>query len=370
MRNGLQAAGFQLLAGTSACAARILHRSLFEDLAMRPFLLIIVAALPCLSPLAAAEPTANVDELRGAVRKALPLIQQGAAGHIRQKSCFACHNQAIPVLAMVTSGLRGFETRTEDVQKQLVFIADFLEKNRKNYREGKGQGGAADTAGYALWTLAVGGWKPDDTTAAVAEYLLLCQKDRDHWRSNAQRPPTEASPFTTTYVSLRGLQAYGTADQKERIEKRFATVRDWLVKTPGRDTEDRVFRLRGLQLTGASAEAIASAADDLRKSQRTDGGWSQTREMDADAYATGTALVALHEVGNLPTTDAVYQRGLQFLLRTQLEDGSWYVKSRSRPFQTYYETGFPHGKDQFISSVASSWAATALALACPPTAKK
>ena len=171
-------------------------------------------------------------------------------------------------------------------------------------------------------------------------------------------------------MSLRGLQAYGTPEQKERITERFAAVRDWLVKSPARDTEDRVFRLRGLHLTGADADVTAGAAEALRKGQREDGGWSQTSDMTSDAYATGTALVALHDVGGLATTDPVYQRGVQYLLRTQEEDGSWHVKSRSRPFQTYYETGFPHGKDQFISSAASSWAATALALACPPLDKK
>ena len=32
---------------------------------------------------------------------------------------------------------------------------------------------------------------------------------------------------------------------------------------------------------------------------------------------------------------------------------------------TYFESGFPHGKDQFISIAASSWATTALALSLP-----
>ena len=58
----------------------------------------------------------------------------------------------------------------------------------------------------------------------------------------------------------------------------------------------------------------------------------------------------------------VYQRGVKFLLGDQLEDGSWHVRSRSKPFQTYYESGFPHGKDQFISMHASSWATLALLL--------
>jgi len=51
------------------------------------------------------------------------------------------------------------------------------------------------------------------------------------------------------------------------------------------------------------------------------------------------------------------------LLRTQKADGSWMIKSRSKPFQPYYESGFPHGKDQFISVAASGWATAALAAA-------
>ena len=61
--------------------------------------------------------------------------------------------------------------------------------------------------------------------------------------------------------------------------------------------------------------------------------------------------------------EAAYQRGLQYLLKIQLEDGSWHVSSRSKPFQPYYESGFPHGKDQFISCAATGWATWALTLA-------
>jgi hypothetical protein len=52
---------------------------------------------------------------------------------------------------------------------------------------------------------------------------------------------------------------------------------------------------------------------------------------------------------------------VQYLLRTQLEDGTWFVRSRAFGFQPYFESGFPHGKDQFISAAATSWAAMALA---------
>jgi hypothetical protein len=45
----------------------------------------------------------------------------------------------------------------------------------------------------------------------------------------------------------------------------------------------------------------------------------------------------------------------------QLEDGTWFVRTHAFGFQPYFETGFPYGRSQFISTAATSWAATALA---------
>jgi hypothetical protein len=38
------------------------------------------------------------------------------------------------------------------------------------------------------------------------------------------------------------------------------------------------------------------------------------------------------------------------------------VKSRSFPFQPYFESGFPYGPDQWISAAGTSWATMALTL--------
>ncbi|MDX1943903.1 MAG: prenyltransferase/squalene oxidase repeat-containing protein [Pirellulaceae bacterium] len=317
-----------------------------------------------------ADEPASQEQLRSAVARALPLLTKGAVGHRENRTCFACHNQGLPILAMVTAKSRGIAIDDEEVARQLRFIADFLGKNREGYLQGKGQGGQADMAGYALLTLELGGWRADETTAAVTEFLLLRHADRDHYASTSQRPPSEASPFTTSYVALRGLAHFGTPEQRERIGKRTEQVRDWLVKTPAQDHEDRVFRLFGLRLAGAPQSDIDAAVKELLAKQRDDGGWSQLdggepkSATETDAYATGTALVALHQAGEICVCEEPYQRGIAYLLSTQLDDGTWRVASRSKPFQTYFETGFPHGKDQFISAAASAWATTALALAC------
>ena len=333
---------------------------------MKIFLLSLygtIVAFIAIQPAAADEAAPNESEIKAAVAKSLPLLEAGARGSMeKRKQCFTCHNQGLPIMALTTARDRGFTIDAENLRAQVQFTAKFLASNRTEYLAGKGQGGATDTAGYALWALANGGWKPDETTNAVAEFLLLWQRDLAHWKPQSKRPPTEQSPFTSTHVALRGLKNFGTPEQRERIEQRIARVREWLLKTPAQDTEDRVARLRALRVIDADTK---NAAKELLDTQREDGGWAQLADMQSDAYATGTALVALHQAGGLAATDAAYQRGLRFLLSTQLPDGTWHVHTRSEPIQSYFESGYPHGEDQFISITAAGWATTALALALP-----
>jgi squalene cyclase len=128
-----------------------------------------------------------------------------------------------------------------------------------------------------------------------------------------------------------------------------------------KDTEDAVFRLRALKETGAD-DALPAATADVLSRQRPDGGWPQTPDAASDPYATATTLAALHDAG-MPATDSTYQRGVRFLVGGQERDGSWHTPTRAKPVQIYFESGFPHGKDQFISMAATSWAILALVLA-------
>jgi hypothetical protein len=303
------------------------------------------------------------DEIRAAVRKALPLLARSAEEYRSHRSCFSCHNQSLPVYALTAARRRGFEVDARVVDAQIKHTLDSLAQGREGYLKGKGQGGRAATASTGLWTLDLGGWKPDETTAAVAEYLIVVEKDKVAWGAQSRRPPTEGSLFTSTALAIRSLDAYATEAQRERAKERIAKAREWIEKTSPEDTEDRVFRLRGLKYAGAPA---ADAAKDLLATQREDGGWSQLASMESDAYATASALAALHEAGGIPAADAAYRKGLAWLLRAQKEDGSWHVRTRSKPVQTYFESGYPHGKDQFISISAASWAAAALAFASDP----
>jgi hypothetical protein len=133
----------------------------------------------------------------------------------------------------------------------------------------------------------------------------------------------------------------------------------WLVRESPITTEDRVMQLLGLKWADAHTSHRLTRTRELLALQRADGGWGQTPHLRSDAYATGQAVFVLHEMGT-PATHPALQRAAAFLVHTQRSDGSWHVRSRAMKIQPYFERGFPHGNDQWISQAATAWATIAL----------
>ena len=180
------------------------------------------------------------------------------------------------------------------------------------------------------------------------------------------------SDFAITASALRSLQVYGAKAQQAKYGYAVKRAADWLMKAQPQTTDDRVFQLLGLAWAGIKPESqiIKNRVRDLIAEQRANGGWAQIPGLASDAYATGQALAALRLAGEIKANDPAYKRGIEFLLTTQLADGSWYVKSRAVPLQPYFEGGFPHGHDQWISAAATNWASMALALTAGPPQKQ
>ena len=75
---------------------------------------------------------------------------------------------------------------------------------------------------------------------------------------------------------------------------------------------------------------------------------------------------ALSIAGRVGQDDPTYRKGIAYLMRTQAPDGSWHVKTRAIWLQPYFESGFPYGRDQFISTAGTAWASMALATVTAP----
>lgn len=315
------------------------------------------------SHLAAEEPTELEAKVQLAVERALPLLEIASAETASRRTCFTCHGQAMPVVALVEASRHGFHIDPLNLQRQVEHTYKHLDRSRERYADGRGTGGQVDTAGWALWALDASGREADGTTDDVITYLLGKQEQSGTWNCGSNRPPSEASDFATTYLALRGLQSHGGETKSAAMDTAAMNAAKWLTTAKPVDTEDRVFRLLSLPYVALDEQAEGFLAE-LKSQQRDDGGWSQLSDMESDAYATATVLYAMGQAG-VAATEASYLGGLEYLLKQQLADGSWQVATRSKPFQLYFETGFPHGKDQFISTSAACWATLAMLHALP-----
>lgn len=299
---------------------------------------------------------------RAAIARSMPLVQRSDVTFVKKSGCVSCHNNNLTAMAVAAVRRSGITVDEQTARKQLQVIASYMETWRERLLQGKPIPGNQDTVSYILLGMAAENYGADAATDAAARYLKGRQAADGHWWDNGPRPPLEASEIEVTAVSMRAIQVYAPKTRRAEYERAAQLAAGWLAKAEPRTNEDRTFQLLGLLWSKAGKEIILRAAGELLAEQRADGGWGQIPSLASDAYATGQALVALHESGAPAVTDAAYQRGVRFLLNTQLEDGSWHVRSRSMiVIQPYFESDFPHGHDQWISAAATNWALMALA---------
>jgi N-acyl-D-amino-acid deacylase len=298
-----------------------------------------------------------------AIARGMRRVELGAANYPKHRQCFSCHHQALPIFALSAARSRSVAADVKVLAEQVSFTVKALTPNRARFVKGQGIGGGNDTAAYALAALDAAGHPADELTDAMVLYLLSRQREDGSWITSGNRPPSEGSPFTAAALAARALKRYGShlpseADKAKTL-RAIERARVWMLDRRPRTTEDKVFRLFGLLDAGADRKDVEDGRDRLLQEQNPDGSWSQAAGMEGDAYATGSALVALRRAGVEPT-GRVYRKGVQFLLRSQQEDGSWFVRTRSVPIQVFFDNGDPGGKSQFISFAATGWAVLAL----------
>lgn len=311
-------------------------------------------------PLAAQEPTRE-QRLRGAVERALPLLHRAATNYTRHRDCFSCHHQTLPLLAAVTAERVGIPSPPEWMTEQREFTRKSFSERLDRLKERRSIGGRSATAAYALWTLELVEHPADEVTTALVHYVLGEQRPDGGWQAPSHRPPLEEARQSLTFLALRGLQRYGTNEQQGDIA---AAIRQGERFQAGHESpllEDLAFGLRGAKSMLDSEQQRRRLAD----RQRADGGWSATPDLESEAYSTGQALFVLLD-GGWPMTAASRDAAVEFLLNTQAEDGSWHVRTRSKPVQEWFDNGDPYDRDQFISIAGTAWATAALARGLPP----
>jgi ankyrin repeat protein len=312
-----------------------------------------------------------------AVERSLPLLQRTAASVFTDGGCVACHAQPIVGMALDHAHARGWRV-DDSVGKswaaESLRVMNSLNAGAQVLLQSREGGGNPDTQVYDSMMMITAGVPATQGTDAVVHYLASKQRPAGNWYGiGATRAPIQDGDFSRTAMAIRTLAAYGMAGRKAEWQERIGRAADWLAKQTPLSTEDRVMQILGLKWASTGSNGAATATTTLREKQmrqlaraltgiqRSDGGWAQTPYLASDAYATGQALYTLHEMG-VSSSDPAFRRGADFLLKTQKEDGSWYVKSRAMKIQPYFQSGFPYDHDQWISTAATAWAVMGLSL--------
>jgi len=312
--------------------------------------------------------------VRTAAARSLVLLQESGDRWLERTACASCH-QALLVRVAAVARRHGFavdETRARAHEEWLRSVLASMGPGLsagvadQNGTPGLGPGffGPASGAVWLQSALAADARRRRQTDEKLAVLIGRSQMSDGRWRAGAPWPPVLDGDIQATALAIRVFLIFTPShpDTQMRVER----ARAWLLTSEPVTTLDRAFLLLGLRWAGADRTDVKRAMKELLRDQDDEGGWAQLPGLNADAYATGVALVALYQSGEMLPSHHAFQRGVAYLMRTQEEDGSWFLHKRAASFHPYFDSGFPHGMFQFSSFAGTAWAAMALMYASGP----
>ncbi|HUN98464.1 MAG TPA: ankyrin repeat domain-containing protein [Bradyrhizobium sp.] len=294
-----------------------------------------------------------------AAQRAVTLMEKTGWSFFANSGCVSCHAQSMTDMVVAEARAKGLHV-DDNAARERVRMLEAVYPPEPLF-ERMDPAGAEEQLAYPLAGLALAGHSPDRLTDGMVVNIAATQSQNGSFHIGAAaRPPGEEGDFFRTALCLRALKVYGPPGRAAEMSARVDKARRWLEGAKPVTAEDRNMQLLGLYWAGEQSQALTKLAKAILDRQQADGGWQQQEGLASDAYGTGESLYALAVAGGVSPRQAAYRKGVSFLLNTQRDDGSWFVRSRSPRIQAYFDGGFPYERDQWISEWATAWAAMAL----------
>jgi len=350
------------------------------------FLVSALVLTTAMAPPSAAAEAPSAEQVRRAVERSLVTLDRGARdwwyGNTQvgekdgrpalvkgpQKNCGSCHHVPMAVWNLTEAKKHGLavDDRALDELRDWAYTPYVKDPDLKPVGQDKFGGGKVSLNTIYLSLAAAADPAPDEKTLDAmkkfAAHLIDKQEADGSWKAGrtGYEPPIGD---ITEVLTMQALLVLATAHDKSLlVEDRWTQCRDraleWLSKAQLSDRHQTLAMQALVKQVFGKPEEVQASVKELLKRQNADGGWSQLKEMPSDAMATGQTLYVLARLGVKDQQTAV-QRAQGFLVRTQAEDGSWWVPSREK------------GRKGLASSYyGSAWATLGLIQTLPPSEKQ
>ena len=298
-------------------------------------------------PVSSKQPADVSRTVATAVTRALPFLLQEGERWIEERGCVSCHQVPLMVWSLCAAAESGFpvsKKRLQNHKEWSVRPASFVGPDGEEpYQLVSALSGNTDTMSMLLLGLGGNRHVGEEWRKVFSEALLDNQKPNGLWDACGQLPaqkrPLEETNRVSSMWATLALLRQGYDPHRFNLES-MVSPNKFVVSTEG-------IAVRLLLSEYVSPTSVHESMEELIQRQHADGGWGWISRQASDALATGHALYALRSVGTGDAVAGALGAGEQFLIRTQLEDGSWRVpgtkrKADNAPTETanYWGTGW------------------------------
>lgn len=323
----------------------------------------LAAALGVLawSAAALADETARPpSDVTAAIDRGLGFLAKDALVWKSDHNCASCHHAGLVIWSMREARQRGFVVDEPTLAELTRWVAESGESKMSVPKPASAPKALDLKAVYFALALAADAHPDAGAQEGLRLFLKTVEGDQTEtgsWSSWPEaRPPIfiNSDESMTALATLALLPAAAAGDEAAQSARDKGTA--WLAAaTSDDDPQSIAMRLVLWRRLGRPAEEWEPLVRRIEGAQNADGGWSQTKEMPSDAWATGQALYALAHA-DVKADDPAIERGRAFLVKTQRDDGGWPMTSRpvNKPGGTGAKNLIP------ITGAGSAWAVLGL----------
>jgi hypothetical protein len=186
-------------------------------------------------------------DVRSAVETSVAIVQRSATRFFNEAGCVSCHHQNFTTLAVAAAREAGIRIDEAAAAEQRKIVITQFAGLRNRLLQRLDPGGGLDLTLWTLSSLAADKYPPDQTTDAMASYVMCRQLTDGRWpRQEESRAPINDGDFARIALGVEAMRAYAPPALAVETKERIGRARRWLMAAHPKTTDDRA-RSLGLQ---------------------------------------------------------------------------------------------------------------------------